>query len=266
MTAQLSLFARPRPPATEPLPQREPPPPDPWRGFAGLDAEFKRRSGEGWARLEARKRRLEAEAASAVQPAEQPGESEREAPPVNPRTCPPVVQPSAPGQETERAGEPCEECGGRGRWQGELGPVECWRCYGTGLERPAAEDRCVARQASRDPGPPPSAAATSSTCLLCRTPAVRAAGARTTLCPDCRERLDRAGRTQAAREQLAARARADGSRTRCPRCSKPAGACLACTSAVETDPSIGPCAAAGWLVDPPSQQMQETEIGIAVPF
>jgi hypothetical protein len=30
--------------------------------------------------------------------------------------------------------DPCEECNGRGRWQGELGPAECWRCYGSGLE------------------------------------------------------------------------------------------------------------------------------------
>lgn len=28
----------------------------------------------------------------------------------------------------------CEECLGRARWQGELGPAECWRCYGSGLE------------------------------------------------------------------------------------------------------------------------------------
>ena len=40
----------------------------------------------------------------------------------------------------------CEECNGRGAWFG-LGVVECWRCYGTRLERPTLQQKIKADKA-----------------------------------------------------------------------------------------------------------------------
>jgi hypothetical protein len=44
-------------------------------------------------------------------------------------------------------GTPCEECGGKGRWRGESGPVECWRCYGSRVEEgPRAASLSIAER------------------------------------------------------------------------------------------------------------------------
>jgi len=40
----------------------------------------------------------------------------------------------------------CEECNGRRRWSGDLGPVECWRCYGSGMEGGDRAARWVRRR------------------------------------------------------------------------------------------------------------------------
>jgi len=39
----------------------------------------------------------------------------------------------------------CDECAGRAFDDGELGPVSCWKCYGTGLQRPIPGDLAAAR-------------------------------------------------------------------------------------------------------------------------
>lgn len=82
-------------------------------------------------------------------------------------------------------------------------------------------------------------------CLFCHRPTPRVPGQSWATCGDCQARHERAGWVNVAREQLAGKARAEGHRTHCPRCTALAGACLTCTSAVETDPSIRPCAVKG---------------------
>lgn len=102
MTSQLSLFA-PRPPPAEPLLQHPRPPPDPWRGFAGLDEIFTRRSEEEWARVRARKAELAAGAAA--KPAAEPEPMQVESPP------PPAVPAAVPEPAPATAPEPAEVLG-----------------------------------------------------------------------------------------------------------------------------------------------------------
>lgn len=208
---QLGLFDRPAPVAPKPdpfTPTREAfSGPARWtdepRGDAtALELTWRRRSLEEWARVDAQRER-----AAVVEQLAAPAVILR-------------VAESTPAHWTDEplADEPCEECGGRGRWPGELGQIECWRCYGTGLERPTpaglraaatpahAASSCTP-EVARNPAPnslpdplpvtePADCYQPARPCVLCREPTGGLTpDGRAPMCPGCRRRVEPQRRT-----------------------------------------------------------------------